>query len=82
MKVAPENTATVCAPSGSAPTTSMPSTSISSLICWKAMAASPVSSFSAVKPCGITIALAFTASAMPSRSISPAKKMPLAPARE
>src|SRR5439155_12823807 len=77
-----ENTAGVCSSYGMGPTTSMPPICFSSLICWTARSASPVTSFSAVKPCWMTCALALMSAAMPSRSISFANRMPLAPSRE
>ena len=46
-----ENTAGVCKSCGIGPTTSMPSTCFSSLICCTARSASPLTSRSAVKPC-------------------------------
>jgi hypothetical protein len=46
---------------------------MSSLTCWTARSASPVSSFSAVKPAGMTVALALIAPAIPSLSISLSK---------
>ncbi len=73
---------TSCSSGGSGPTTSMPGTSISSLTCWTASSTSPLAASSPVRPLGITVALAFTRSAIPSLRISAAKKMPLAPARE
>ena len=48
-----ENTAGVCSSRGIGPTTSMPATCFSSLICCTARSASPVTSRSAVKPCGM-----------------------------
>jgi hypothetical protein len=53
-----ENTAGVCSSSGIAPTTSMPATCFSSLICWMARSASPVTRRSAVKPDGVIVACA------------------------
>ncbi len=54
---------------------SMPGTTISSLTCWMARSASPLTSFSAVNPAGMIVAFARMASAIPSRSISPAKQL-------
>ena len=48
----PEKVATVWISAGSGPTTSMPGTIISSLICWMARSASPVIRRSAVNPDG------------------------------
>ena len=53
-----ENTAGVCKSCGIGPTTSMPSTCFSSLICCTARSASPLTSRSAVKPCSTMLALA------------------------
>ena len=64
---------------GSLPTMSMPATSINSLICCTARSDSPLATSLPVKPLGMIVARTLTASAMPSLSISPAKKTPLAP---
>ena len=80
--IAAEKVVTACTGSGNRPMTSMPGTTISSLTCWTARSASPLTSFSAVKPAGITVAFDRTASAMPSLSSTVSKWMPLAPARE
>ena len=50
---------------GMGPTTSMPPTCFNSLICWTARSASPVTSFSAVKPCWMICAFALMSEAMP-----------------
>src|ERR1700716_1009019 len=64
------------------PTTSTPVTCFSSLSCCTARSASPVTSGSAVKPDGMIRARALISEAISIRSISCAKKIPLAPMRE
>ena len=54
LRTPAENVATVWISAGSGPTTSIPGTTISSLICCTARSASPLTSRSAVKPDGTT----------------------------
>ena len=79
-KIPALNTVIPSIPGGKTPTMSMPGTTINSLTCCTANSTSPRATSSAVKPLAITVAFARTTSAIPSRSSSPAKNKPLAPA--